>query len=323
MLAGMAPAALKTYQEERHSYQVSMVEMIKTTLKEVEDGMAKKNVQLEKEVAKASETKTVRSAAVSAAQADLAAKVDAVKSTQAALDESLVAVKGAKLSVKDALNKQSAGDAEINMVSQNKEVLEKCKANAFGPLNDGSITDSEAKKALSSVGSISKQFDLEKLMVQAALEGLKQRPAERSTFLVTSVKQMEDRFNSLINGFADELSRGEPGKQERAATVTAAESAQADAIAKANAAKAAVAAAQTAKQEAVTALKAAKKSLAHYYPDMKKLMEACDNGPKDLKTFQDTVMADFQVLETLAPPPPVAEEAAQDAPVELPAAGGE
>merc|ERR1712007_333539 len=65
MLAGMAPAALKTYKEERHPYQVSMVEMIKTTLKEVEDGMARKNVQLEKEVAKANETKTDRSAAVS------------------------------------------------------------------------------------------------------------------------------------------------------------------------------------------------------------------------------------------------------------------
>merc|ERR1712187_968160 len=92
-----------------------------------------------------------------------------------------------------------------------------------------------------------------------------------------------------------------------------------DAISKADAAKAEVAKAQTEKQNAAEALKKAKKALANFYPDMKKLMDEFDNGPRQLKEFQESVMADLKVLETLAPPV-VEEEPVEEAAAEEPAA---
>jgi|ERR1711971_477624 len=240
------------------------------------------------------------------------------------LAESLNVVKDAKAAVKDAQSKQSKGDAQIGVVAANKEGIEASKAEAFIPLKEGTIAGPDARKALQTLGNICKQFDLERLMVDAALQAFKQAPAERSSFLATSVDQLEAKLNALVSGFAEELTKGEPAKQERAAAVDAAEFAKANAIGKADAAKAAATAVEAAKEEAANALKAAKKSLATYYPDMKKLMTTSDDGPRALKAFEDGVLADFKVLETLAPPPPVVEEPVEEAAaVEEPAAAAE
>merc|ERR1712032_1732030 len=67
-------------------------------------------------------------------------------------------------------------------------------------------------------------------------------------------------------------------------------------------AKSELAEAQRKKSDAEAALKAAKKAVARFYPDMKKLMDDFDEGPRQLQQFQESVKADLAVLQTLSAP---------------------
>merc|ERR1711948_172847 len=119
---------------------------------------------------------------------------------------------------------------------------------------------------------------------------------------------MEEQITALITSAGEDLAKGQPGKEERAAAVDAAKSAQAEAEAAASKASADLQEAQNEKKQADAAVKAAHLAVANYLPDMKKIMDGYDSKKKAQEQFKTGVLADFAELQTLSAPPAPPEE---------------
>merc|ERR1712113_318188 len=87
----------------------------------------------------------------------------------------------------------------------------------FQPMKDGARHPlqkkdlAELSKELTSIGA---KLELEKPMVVAVNDALKNAPSERTAFLATAVSQMEEKLNEVSAGLVEQIAQTQPTTKE-------------------------------------------------------------------------------------------------------------
>lgn len=328
MLGQNVSSCLSTPHEERHAYQVTVIEMVEAVLSSTEKSLQEALAAAETKVAEAEAAKAERQAAVEAAAEATAGKTAAVEAAQAAHNEALQTVKAAKATL-SATNTAFAADiAEFSSKETKKKHLEEIVASLAAA--DTESLSAEASAALVKAG---KELGFDTSLLGSIPSAVQKTPETRGSFDALVIQQAREQITKSIQALEAALAAAEPSRAEQTAKIDAEKTELAEKQTLEVIAKDALTTAEQALKQAEDNQKAANKSLKALGPETKQAKLTLDESQSNLKSFTDGPFAAFRQLLVLsnvpvpepvpeAPEPPVApvEELAADAAAEAPVA---
>mmetsp|Transcript_23840 Transcript_23840/g.43226 ORF Transcript_23840/g.43226 Transcript_23840/m.43226 type:complete len:371 (-) Transcript_23840:217-1329(-) len=321
VIALLGPAlkhCLPTFKEDRHSFQVNILDMAAKTLAASESALISEVAFAEATVNGGDEEKAKREAAVLETDAAFTAAQEEHKVKQASKLAKAEALKVILEPLKLAQANQKSGDADAESLEKTKAALEATVAELLTPMKE----TGGSKRQLA---NLSKQLTtvVETSLLEAMELPLLQKPEKRGTFDAVIIENLETQILAKKTSMEAKLQEEAPAREARAGAVTAAQEAHDTAKAEYETAatelKAAKEAEAAAKDAAATA-KAAAKTLA---AEILEAASQLDNARKTLEEFRSGPKAFFQELlertaPALEPEEPAAPAAADGAPAEVP-----
>eukprot|EP00747_Dinoflagellata_sp_TGD_P114252 gnl/TRDRNA2_/TRDRNA2_171891_c0_seq8.p1 gnl/TRDRNA2_/TRDRNA2_171891_c0~~gnl/TRDRNA2_/TRDRNA2_171891_c0_seq8.p1 ORF type:complete len:398 (+),score=150.24 gnl/TRDRNA2_/TRDRNA2_171891_c0_seq8:86-1195(+) len=315
MLGSISKSAMSEYKDQRHPFQVKIVDMVKTTLAGIQASYQKEIDAEQAKVSGAEAEKARRDTVAEEATKVLDGKKEAAKAKKDALTEATAAKKAAEEALKAAEKAQKTGDADLLATGTKKEHLEQLKSEMYTPLKEGTTEGSAGKATATKLVSIlQKEFGFDKTMLNTLPPALAKPAAERGHFDGLVLTQFEEECGKRLAEFSETLAQGEPAKAARAAAVTAAEAALAASAEKLTAASAEKTAADTEEKEAEKVLKEAAKHVKDFAKDFSAATSALEEATGAMTTFLEGAMAAFTELSERETPPPEPEVPAEEAP---------
>jgi len=308
MLISMLEFSLGEFKEKRTQMQIEAVSMIADALKSAEKALEAKVAEAQKKADAAYPEKDERlkvEAKAGEAISGLKAAVEAATGEEKKAEEESDA---AATALKAAQAEQKSGDKEYKASAAKKEKVVSMQAEAYVPLKETAMKDSEMKKKVKLLMTVGKEFSFDSSLLESAPAALAKKPEERGEFDKTILGHMDTQFEKCLEALSAEISGLEPGKQEREAKVAAAKSVADAAAAKLGAATTAVKDAKDALKAGEKALKAATLSVKNWLPDVKVMFDSLDEATEELKTFKEGPLQTFETLKDLETPPPPPEE---------------
>jgi len=305
MLAGMATVSLNKLKEDRHKYQLEVVDMVATTLSGIEARMRKAIDEAGVLASNADAERATRSGNLATAMTKLDAKKAEIPTLTAALSEAKAAVKEASHNHASAVHAQASSDTEVQTATGKKDRLEAALKDNFLPLKDGSITEKGlAKKMVASLVNVAKEHHVDTSLMHAIGVTLTKEVGARGVFDNTSLEHFEEDFRRRASEIAATIeqlasaSASLAGKsQEASQALQAAKERQA---AQASALKQA----QDEQSACESDVKAAEKAVKTLEPDIAAAADAADAAKLQLENFQEGALANFMELKERCAPPP-------------------
>jgi len=323
MLISMLEFSLGEFKEKRTQMQQEAVTMIADALKSAEKSLEAKVAEAQKKADAAYPEKDERiklEAKAAEAISGLKAAVEAATGEEKKASEESDA---ASTALKAAQAEQKSGDKEYKASAAKKEKVVSMQAEAYVPLKEQAMKESEMKKKLKLLMTIGKEFSFDSSLLESTPAALAKKPEERGEFDKTILGHMDTQFEKCLEALSSEIAGLEPGKQEREAKVADAKSVVDAAKAKLEAAAAAVKDAKDALKAGEKALKAATLSVKNWLPDVKVMFDELDGATAELKTFREGPLQTFEQLKDLETPPPPPEEPEEPEPAAEDAAPAE
>jgi len=313
LLATVLKHALPTYKEERHEFQAAVLQMVEKTLTDSESVLLEAVASAEATVNGGEDEKSRREAAVASADQNLQVCQESLKEKQTLKAQKLDDFKATLEPLKQAQAKQQDGDAIDADLEKAKEAFVSARSELLAPMKETGGN----KRQLQNLAKQMKAVQIEDSLVEAMELPLLKKPEQRGRFDAVILDQLDLFLSEKDATFESKLKEAAPAKEERAASVKAAQdthdAAKAVSDAAAEAAKAAKEAEIAAKASASEAHKAAK-SLASELADA---AQQLDTARQQLEEFRSGPLCAFKELLERSAPQPEPEE--PPAPEELPA----
>merc|ERR1719433_2699375 len=186
-----------------------------------------------------------------------------------------------------------------------KQGLESSMEILYGFKTGGDKPAADVQDGIKKIKKWGKDLGLDSSLLQAVPTCLAKQQADRGSFDLVVMSQIEAEFQRFVEKFTDELASGEPGKKERADKVEVAGSEHAQALAAEEATKAAKEAACTAQGDAETEHKALLKAQQQGAMDRGIATAAVQASKDQLQEFDEGPLAAFkELLELTEIPPP-------------------
>lgn len=314
MLGNNVSIALSTPKEERHHFQVAVVEMVQSVLASSEQGIRQLIEAAGLQATSAEGAKAERHAAVEAATADVAAKTAAVADAKASLSESTRGTKATKLAMAGAKASAEASDRAAKVNVDKKASLESA-------LLLCSQTDVLSAQASASVCKVCKEFGCDTTLLTSLPSALSKTVDQRGNFDKIVLAQAVEELQKNIQAVDELIAAAEPERQENAAKV-AAETASFAAAEEIEASlKAAMSDAEVALKAAEDAQKAANKSLKALGPEIKQAAAELAVHKATLTELLEGALAAFEqllALSNIPVPEPVLEPVLEPVPESVP-----
>lgn len=311
MLSAMSENALRSCKDERHSYQVAVVDMIGSVLDGVEAELRNTVARHQERIARSDDDRATRTAAVKAAEAHLEERKATTQTAKYTLAEDAEAYKNAKEAVASAQVAQKQFYLLLDATAKQKDRLESTVNDFFKPLAVGSATGEEAQRLAESLLASLSKFSLEESMMTALPGAITKEPSTRGSFDTSVVENAETALANLIAKATSDLAAAEPRKAQAAEALKEAEAAFENAKEKQHKSAAAYNEARSAQLESEATLKAAEQTLADLDPEVRKAQKDLEFAEKDLADFCSGAKSSFAELRDRVLPlePEVAEEA--------------
>jgi len=222
MLVAMAPSALRTLQDERHSYQETMfgmlAEVFETEETRREGCVAEVKVKLEASEAEQS----TRQAAKDSADAEVQAKMEEIagKKEVLAQDSAIVRSENAKLQEASEEKICAENDNQVHMTEKEKGL--QMQNEHLEMLKDGQCENVRDQRShLSALTPFFKKLSVDASLITAMPSALGKKPAERGSFDNMVVQQIEETLTKHLSSLDEKLASTEAVVAEKTATAEA------------------------------------------------------------------------------------------------------
>merc|ERR1719424_2072030 len=308
MLAGMCQA-LTVPKADRHEFQASTVGMIGEALSVIETSYANSCESMKAAADAVPSSKDARKAAVADASKELESLKEAVAASMTALGAASKEAEEALEALKKAKKEQKDGDAVLGKVESKKATIEATQAESVAFIGENAVT--AANKALKAVLKLGKDLGLDDSLL-SVLPAVVRKPKEaRSEFEQASFQNVVTMFGKEVEKLAAEIAEGQAGKAARAEAAASAQAVLDEAGQKKIAAETALEEAKTAEKVGAVALRNTEKNVASWLGDSKRTLDSYDEAEAAKADFA-SVLATFEKLKELEPPPPEPEAAAEE-----------
>jgi len=293
----MLPFSLTVCREDRHEFQVRIIEALAVELDKVEKRLQATARECTEKVNGLSTQKGAREEAVTSAEAAHGEKEASVNEHKHALAHDCLAFRAAREAHSEAQATQMSGDQELLAAEDKKERLREAFEGTFRPLKNGSEGTSETlKKATDLVGCLCALYPVDDSLATALPSALSKEPSARSTFDTMAVNEVETCIEKRMQEIDTLIQGGAQGKSERAEAVQAAaegfEAAKKQLCVSCDAYKVA----DAEKQECSEAITNAKKASRQLATEQRRADKALSNASHKLEAFQQGPNTVFQEL---------------------------
>jgi len=304
MLMSSMETSLLVPKDARHEYQEEVVKMFAEVLHSVEEVATAAVAAAQGKAAAVEADKCAKDGVVEATKGIVKEKQEGVEAAKTAMQEAAVAKMAATTEHTSAAAEQKTGDAELDAVEGKKASLESTMAEEFQPLKDG--TAGNVKKAVQAVIKALKAQGVEQQLLASADPALSRAAAERGSFDIVVIQQIEEHFMKLKASFQEQLDNGTAAKAERAAKVEKAieEVAAADACLEAR--KTELTAAQHSLTDAKVTLVGAQTAAQELLPELEELAGEVEAACAELATCKVALEAFEELAERRSEPAPEA-----------------
>lgn len=221
MLAVALPLAMVP-ENERHSFQESMITAVAEQMAKVEASLQAAVQQAEAQVGVLTKEKEECAAKASAAEATLSEKKAAAQEKKHALARDAADVRTTKAELEEAQGKLEASEAEVMTAEADLGDLKTAVAEVFTPLQAGSFEQVEAaSKAAELVGKLHRLLKMEDSLITVAPAALSKPPAARGPFELMVVNELTDQCTKRLDALAAQVAAGAPAKAANAEAVGA------------------------------------------------------------------------------------------------------
>jgi chromosome segregation ATPase len=313
MLVSIADSILTTYAAERHPFQVQALEMIAQTVTMIEADLEKKVSEAQAKVENSGKDHAAHQAAVTAAEAKLAASQEEVTKLKENLAASASSEKDAKAEVVSAQAGLQAKKDELEGEGTKKKDLESAKE-LYEELKTSKQLGKDQRTSLKTLIKVLKDFGLEDTVVDALSEVLLKDSAKLGTFDKIVLDQVDAKFPEWATSVESSIKACESLLEELPKSVADAEQQCAARADDSKTLREALEAATVAASEAKTAVKDASAALKAFEKTMPALESDLEEAKAELSSFKEGPAQAFEELKSLAAPKlvpdPVPEEAA-------------
>eukprot|EP00931_Biecheleriopsis_adriatica_P112929 TRINITY_DN877_c0_g1_i4.p1 TRINITY_DN877_c0_g1~~TRINITY_DN877_c0_g1_i4.p1 ORF type:complete len:393 (-),score=160.08 TRINITY_DN877_c0_g1_i4:297-1415(-) len=300
LLGATLKHCLPAYKEDRHEFQSSMLDMVSKTLVDAEAALVTEVESAQATVSGGDDEKKKREIAVTEAAAALELSVEVHKQKLAAKGEKADAFKATFAPLKEALAKQKEGDAEALQLEKCMAALEAAVADLLRPLKEAG----GPKRQLHALEKRLTALELEDSLLAALELPLSKKPEQRGSFDAVILEQLDLQIAGKKAALEAKLAEAAPAREERAASVKAAQDAHDAAKAASDAAEAESSTAKKEEAAAKAAAAAAKDSMASLTTELMEAAQLLDAAREQLQEFRSGPLSTFkELLEHTAPVP--------------------
>jgi len=324
LFGDVLPLSLALCQEERHSYQQGVVDMVAQEFVKHEQALESAITEAEAKVEQLSKDREEKETAVTALEATLQEKSQQAQEKKHALADAALDFRAAKEGLQEAQAKQKAGDRELDQVARKHDGLATAITQILEPLKEGTLDKEQVPGAAAQlVPTLQKFFHVEESLVPAIPTVLSKEPSARGSFDTMAAANLEEQAKKALQDFAAIIKNGEAAKAERAAAVEVASEALTAARNAQRVSAGVFKAAQGEEDAAQAAVASGKTEIRAMAPEKRLAGQVVYRSKLALQTFQDGPMVAFQDLSARsnqAPEEPApAAEATETAEVDEPA----
>lgn len=313
MLRAMLPLALRSYQDERHAYEASVVAMAGEVLAGAEASMAKVLADLATAAGEQEKDHDVKEEAVSKSEADVQQKLGAMKTKRNELAEVALAFGKCKEALQAKQAEGFAAGKSVEGLTAKKANLLETQSEYLRPLTEGLEDEAQARALCDTLLQRLGALGLDASVLAAVPGAVTKAPAARGPFDTMVLSQLTGELQKRLGDLETELNAAEATKAGSAAAIGAAEKEFMDARARQLTSANAYKAANTAHEDGLAALLEAKKNLRALGTAQRKTAQEDFHATKRLQNFRDGPLAAFLELRDHVAPPPAPEPEAEAA----------
>lgn len=184
--------------EDRHPFQVKIIEMVGEVLSSVEASFQQNVGNAEDILSKASSEKAAREHALEAAASDFSSTTEATEAAKLALDQGTEASRAGKVVLAEAETAQNQSNKELEDSRDKRAKLESALTELLTPLEEGSLSGNSAKGKISLLMKLAHGFQLDASMLVSLPATLSKAPGDRGTFDTLVCQQFKEELNRHI-----------------------------------------------------------------------------------------------------------------------------
>jgi len=293
------PLSLAICQEERHSYQQGVVDMVGSEMAKHEESLEGNIAEAQAKVEQLDKDKEEKEKQLEELEKALEGKKAEAHEKKYALADAALAFRGAKEGLKEAEAKQKQGEKELSEVALKYDGLAKTISEVLEPLREGTMDKEKVPQAANEiVPTLQRYFFVEESLVPAIPTVLSKEPSARGSFDTMAATNLEELAKRALQSFSATIKGGEAAKAERQAAVEEADEALTSARSAQRVSAGIFTTAQTAEEAAQAAVSNAKQEIRAFGPDKKARSSALARAEKALKTFREGPSESFKELST-------------------------
>lgn len=315
MLGGLIDSSLHIFKEERHPYQVEVVEMVGRALADIEARLERDIRGLQGKSDGALAERGAREEAAATVEASQQALQTAAEEKQSAHNADVKAVSGARDALALAKEEQAAVAAELEKAAAGKRKLEVALSEASKLQTEKVAKDKGGKALVKSLVTLGTRHDFCESLLRGLPTAAHKEPDQRSHFDGLVIQQFLDDLAKQVAVVDAVLGAGDAKKAQCADAVTGAEVACEVAKETMETSGKVAEEAQAKVTTGKAAVKAAQKAIQNWLPDMKEVMDHLDEKRQELEDFRTGALASYAELLELAPAPPTPEPDEPEEPV--------
>mmetsp|Transcript_126076 Transcript_126076/g.315038 ORF Transcript_126076/g.315038 Transcript_126076/m.315038 type:complete len:421 (-) Transcript_126076:253-1515(-) len=325
MLGDMLDFALTLYKEDRHQYQQNIVELVESTLGDVEKGLETSLEEAQNGIKQSEDKKESCTSIVQDNEAKLVDQSAVVQKRKHELADAARAFRATRESVNDIKISQDLAEQDLKKAQCDKEKLEAALADYFQPLlaAGASAGDETGQEKVDCLTLILKKFNMDEAMMTAVPMALLKEPGVRGPFDTMVISQLEAEVNNRIVAYDTTLKEAEPAKAERAARLEEASGAFEEAKKAQLACAEAFWEASKGEESRQSSLLEAKQSVSEAGKEARRFQKDAEKAERALSNFRNGPQAAFLQLRDRTAPPPEEPPAEVEAPAQAAAADAE
>jgi len=222
MLTAAAPIALKTLQDERHSYQETVFGMFAEVF-EAEEMRRQGIVAEEKVKVEAADTEqAMRQAAKDSVEAEVQAKKEEIVAKKEVLSEDNKVVESEEMKLHEACEEKSCAEDENQIHMQDKEKCLQLQKEHFEMLKEGAWeTMRDLRSHVSVLTPFFKKLSVDASLVTAMQSALGKKPVDRGSFDNMVVEQIQETLTKHLLSLEEKLASTEAVVAEKSTTADA------------------------------------------------------------------------------------------------------
>jgi len=297
MLVESFPLSLGKPQNERHPFQVEVVNVIGKVLNSALQGLEGEIIKFQEQVDSARSIQTAKAEESIKEQEKLEEKEEVTKQRIRELAAVAQDFRVAKSAFQEAKAKQQREDAELEKAEKKKQQMEAAVQDMINPLSVNPVEGANTGKMIDGLIKFLHASEFEESLITALKPALHKAPSDRGEFDLMCFKELNDEVSKRIAELEAVLSSGEAGKQERAAAVQAAEESLTAAREKQNAAAAMYTSAKSEQEEVNNMVNTINQASRDLGQQVKSITRSLSSAKTRLDVFNKGPMANFQELE--------------------------